>query len=338
MGKKTVVFLLLLLLLSLGLMSSCSDEKTPTQTTANGMDTVVTTPQTTAQTTAQMTTPSVENNETPMNLSYETETNLSDNGITVPSASFVSGTLLTVNDEYSYRYGVTSLVPVSEIFSSVSHLKEQNLIRLYGNKSQNYLLAFAHIFLKEDAFQPWEDLISAFVADTGKKSVQVVSAYTYSGEESLSNEMVTGYSIAINLYENGANYSLASSEQTVTVNGKTMTCLEWFQDHCVRYGFIYTGLTGTQARALATFRYVGVPHALAMQRLDYVDTQEYASFLRYYSQTHTVTDFENNITWNIDFYPAEQGKALTEINIPKGAVYTLSGNNIDGFIVAYYMP
>lgn len=327
MGKKTV--LILVFLSALLLMVSCSDEEPPVQTTAVVSDLVVTTP---------WTTPEVEKEETPINLSYALTTNQSEDGITVPSASFVSGTLLVINDETSFRYKVASLLPANKISSSVSHFKEQNLIRLYGNKSKNYLLASSLVFIKEDAFQAWEDLMAAFVTDTGKKTVQVVSAYVYNGEESLYSPFVTGYSIAINLYEDGANYSLASYEKTVTVNGKTMTCLDWFQDHCVRYGFVYTGLEGNQANTLASFRYVGVPHALAMQRLDYVDTQEYIKFLRYYSQTHTVTDLENSLIWNIDFYPADKEEVLTKITIPKGAVYTVSGNNVDGFIVAYYMP
>jgi len=327
MGKKKV--LILLLLFALLLLGSCSEDITPTHTTADGGDTGMTTSQTS---------PEVSNEDTPFNLSYEMNTNLSEAGITVPSASFVSGTLLTVNDKQSFRYNVTSLLPASDISSSVSAVKSQNLIRLYGKKSQNYLLASSLIFLKADAFQSWEDLMAAFVTDTGKKSVQVVSAYVYNGTESLYSPFVTGYSLAINLYENGANYSLASSEKTVTVNGKTMTCLDWFQDNCVRYGFIYTGLEGDQAKTLATFRYVGVPHALAMQKLDYVDTQEYTDFLRNGSQNHTVTDFENDITWNIGFYPVDKKEVLTKIAVPKGAVYTVSGNNVDGFIVAYYMP
>ncbi len=327
MGKKTVLFLLLMS--AFLLMVSCSDNETPTQTTAQESDTVVTTPQT----------PSDFGNEgTPVNLQYATDVNLSEAGISLPSASVVSGTLLTIDEEHSYRYDITSLRPTSDIPSSASLLKEQNLIRLYGKKSQNYLLAASNIFLKEDAFQPWEDLMAAFVADTGKKSVQVVSAYVYSGEASLNSSFVTGYSLAINLYENSANYSLASSEKTVTVNGKTMTCLDWFQDNCAQYGFLYTGLEGSQAKTLATFRFVGVPHALAMQRLDYVDTKEYSDFLRHYQSLHTVADFESGITWNIDFYPADREKPLTVITIPKGAVYTVSGNNVDGFVVAYYIP
>ena len=327
MGKKTVLFLLLLV--ALLLLGACSDNETPVQTTADGSGTVVTTPQTL---------PDIGDEDTPVNLGYVSKTNLLDAGITVPSASWISGTLLAVNEDRSYRYDISSLRPANDIPSSVSLLKEQNLIRLYGKKSQNYLLASSNIFLKEDAFQPWEDLMAAFVADTGKKTVQVVSAYVYSGEESLNSSFVTGYSLAINLYENSANYSLASPEKTVTVNGKTMTCLDWFQDHCVKYGFVYTGLEGSQAKTLATFRYVGVPHALAMQRLDYVDTEEYSNFLRHYSSLHSVTDFERGITWNIDFYSVDINKSLTTIAIPKGAVYTVSGDNIGGFVVAYYIP
>ena len=327
MGKKMVLFLLLLS--ALILIVSCSASETPKHTTSVESSTVLT---------PIDTTPISVGKDTPENLAYRTNTNLSESGITVPTASLISGTLLVLNENSRYCYDTASLCPVSEISSSVTVVKSQNLVRLYGRKSQNYLLASSQIFLKEDAFQPWENLLAAFVAATGKKSVQVVSGYIYNGEESLNGSFVTGYSLAINLYENGANYSLASAEKSITVNGKNMTCLDWFQDHCAQYGFVYTGLEGSQARTLATFRYVGVPHALAMQRLDYVDTKEYYGFLRYYTGQHTVTDFESGITWNIDFYAADKTSALTTIAIPKGAVYTVSGNNVDGFIVAYYIP
>lgn len=327
MAKKTVLFLLLLS--ALLLIVSCSSDETPKHTTSVESSTVLL---------PLDTTPISIGKDTPENLIYGTNTNLSESGITVPTDSLISGTLLVLNENNKYGYDIASLSPVSEISSSVSVVKSQNLVRLYGRKSQNYLLASSQIFLKEDAFQPWENLLAAFVADTGKKSVQVVSGYIYNGEESLDGSFVTGYSLAINLYEDGANYSLSSAEKSVTVNGKTMTCLDWFQDHCAQYGFVYTGLEGSQARMLATFRYVGVPHALAMQRLDYVDTREYSGFLHHYTGQHTVTDFENGITWNIDFYAADQTNVMTTIAIPKGAVYTISGNNIDGFIVAYYIP
>ena len=327
MGRKSV-FILLLVLIFL-LLVSCSDNEVSEQTTASETHAAETTPDTEPESSDQ---------GTSVNIGYIENINFSKNGITIPSVSFVSGTLLVIDEEQRYRYDVASLLALDNISSSVVSLKAQNLVRLYGKKSQNYVLSSARIFLKEDAFQPLENMMAAFVADTGKKTVQVVSGYSYNGEESLSSSFVTGYSIAINLIEDGANYSLASSEKTITVNGKIMTCLDWFQDHCAKYGFIYTGLEGSQARTLATFRYVGVPHALAMQRLDFVDTKEYANFLRYYSSVHTVTDFESGITWNIDFYAAEVGKAVTTISIPKNAVYTVSGNNVDGFIVAYYLP
>ena len=109
MGKKTV--LILLFLSALLLMVSCSDEEPPEQTTAVVSDPVVTTP---------WTTPEVEKEETPVNLSYALATNQSEDGITVPSASFVSGTLLVINEETSFRYKVASLLPANQISSSTS--------------------------------------------------------------------------------------------------------------------------------------------------------------------------------------------------------------------------
>ena len=317
MGKKTTVFLLLLV--TLLLMVSCSEG----DFSVNTSDVLLTTSE-------------PEISGVPVNIT--SLTSCSEGTVSIPSASYVSGTLLVINDKKSFQYHTDSLLTLDELGSYASYYEEHNLIRLYGRKSQNYSLTSSRIFMKEDAFQPWEDMMAAFVLDTGKKSVQIVSSYVYSGEDSCFSSFVTGYSVAINLFEDGANYSLASSEKMVTVSGKTMTCLEWFQDHCAQYGFVYMGLDGTQAKTVATFRYVGVPHALAMQKLDFVDTEEYVVFIRNCDQNYTVIDTVNDITWNIDYYSADRNQEQTQITLPKGAVYMLSGNNIDGFIVAYYMP
>ena len=326
MGKKTVF--LAVLLLAILLLVSCAGEEVSKQNGASETNT----------NSPPLSMDSVEVNDNSVkNLVYQTNINHSERGIGLASASRATGTLLVINEKYGYRYLISTLTKSSDISSAVSFLEEQNLVRLYGRKSQNYLLASSAIFLKEDAFQPWEDMMADFVADTGKKTVQVVSAYSYNGEESLNSLFVTGYMLAVNLYENGANYSLSSSEKTVTVKGKVMTCLDWFQDNCARYGFVYTGLEGTQAKTLATFRYVGVPHALAMQKLDYVDTKEYSDFLRNQTETFVVMDSEKAIEWKVGFYSANTDGTQTSIMIPKGAVYTVSGNNIDGFVVAYYI-
>lgn len=330
--RQNNLFLLLFLVVILLLLGSCSGDNITSDSTAVKSEN-------NAPVTTSLPIIGTENDKDgPLQLNSAFDVCPSEQGVTIPSSSYITGTLLAVNEYQLYRYGISSLCPASGISSSVSIMKEQGLIRLYGNKSQNYTLASSQIFLKEDAFQPWENLMAAFVAQTGKKTVQIVSAYVYSDDESLASPYVTGYALAVNLYENGANYSLASPEKTVTVNGKTMTCLDWFQDNCVKFGFVYTGLEGSQAKTLATFYYVGIPHALAMQRLDYVDVKEYSNFLRYYSSVHTVTDFDSGITWTIDYYPAETDKFLTKILIPKGAVYTVSGDNIGGFVVAYYIP
>ena len=325
---KKHVFLMFFVLF-LFLLVACAESGDAVATTSNNAS---------ENSMPSVTTQSIPDQTAPSSLEYVEKENLSNAGISVSSSSIVSGTLLSIHEERLYRFDLATLVASNTISSSISRVKDQNLIRLYGNKSQNYLLASSQVFIKEDAFEPWEKLMAAFVADTGKKTVQVVSAYGYSGESSLESSFVTGYSIAINLHENGSNYSLASSEKYVTVNGKTMTCLDWFQDHCTQYGFVYTGLEGNQARTLATFRYVGVPHAVAMQQLDYVDVTEYTKFLRYYASAYVVNDPQSGVSWLIDYYPADTENNITTISIPKGAVYTVSGDNIDGFIVAYYMP
>lgn len=110
----------------------------------------------------------------------------------------------------------------------------------------------------------------------------------------------------------------------------------WIAENCAHYGFIIrypedkTELTGIYHEPWH-LRYVGIAHAYYMQQHN-LCLEEYIELLKEYSVENPLEyqDVEMN-RWNIYYVPAENG--TTEVPVPDGCEYEISGNNVDGFIV-----
>ena len=106
----------------------------------------------------------------------------------------------------------------------------------------------------------------------------------------------------------------------------------WFAEHCFEYGFIRryppdkVDITKISYEPWH-FRYVGQPHAKIMDSLD-LCLEEYIDFLRAYpfDGEHYIYELGE---YTYELYYIEG----CEISLPKYKNSTLSGNNVDGFIV-----
>ncbi|MDL2294388.1 D-alanyl-D-alanine carboxypeptidase family protein [Ruminococcaceae bacterium OttesenSCG-928-D13] len=112
-----------------------------------------------------------------------------------------------------------------------------------------------------------------------------------------------------------------------------------FRRAAVRYGFIERYPKGKEAVTRIGhepwhFRYIGLPHAALLTRLG-LTLEEYTSWLRGYEHGKNPYLLEDGThAWELGFVPAAEG-GCTEIEI--GAMpYTLSGNNVDGFVLAVW--
>ena len=114
---------------------------------------------------------------------------------------------------------------------------------------------------------------------------------------------------------------------------------EHFRRLARRFGFIERypsgkeGITGI-AHEPWHFRYVGAPHAMLMEELG--DTlEEYHMRLKQYEYGHEPLLYEfNGRTVEISYLAADID--YTELNIKNDAEFTVSGNNIDGFIITVW--
>lgn len=118
----------------------------------------------------------------------------------------------------------------------------------------------------------------------------------------------------------------------------------WLNENCYKYGFIVRYSEDKKditkiAEEPWHFRYVGIPHAYYIMK-NGLCLEEYIDLLResysYYDGEHlTFTDDENR-SFEVYFVPSDDGSEMTTVPVPAGKEYSISGNNVDGFIVTVY--
>lgn len=118
--------------------------------------------------------------------------------------------------------------------------------------------------------------------------------------------------------------------------------LSWLTEHCHRYGFILRYPTD---KATLTnvgydphhFRYVGIPHAYYMMQ-NGLCLEEYLELLRTTTEArgeHLAFTADDGKSYEV-YYVSADGDT-TDIPVPAALPYTVSGDNMDGFIVTVTM-
>ncbi len=82
------------------------------------------------------------------------------------------------------------------------------------------------------------------------------------------------------------------------------------------------------------FRYVGYPHSLIMQENN-LTLEEYVAFIKQYHEEGQNYVVKIN-RQEIEVFYVGAHDTLTRIDLPDDAIYQVSGNNVDGFIVTLW--
>lgn len=117
---------------------------------------------------------------------------------------------------------------------------------------------------------------------------------------------------------------------------------EWLNSNCYKYGFI---IRYPEDKEEITefryepwhFRYVGIPHA-AYMTTNNLCLEEYTDLLRMnyrYDGAH-LNIIAENAEYEVFFFPSDDSSEVTNVPVPTGYKYDISGNNVDGFIVTVH--
>ena len=131
----------------------------------------------------------------------------------------------------------------------------------------------------------------------------------------------------------GTGYALTLSLCVPQGDGMTVVPLSnplaqsfsaWLASHAASYGFTYD--------SGGSLRYVGVPHAFVMLRSS-LSLSAYISAVTEKTQTAPLSVEAAGDTYSVFFVPAEKD-GTASVTLPESAVYTVSGTNAGGFVVA----
>lgn len=142
--------------------------------------------------------------------------------------------------------------------------------------------------------------------------------------------------------EHETGYAFDFSE-TVNLDYQGTGDFEWINKNSYKYGFIVRypkdkeDITEFRYEPWH-FRYVGIPHANYMTANN-LCLEEYIDLLREnYSYTGEHLEFSDSegANYEVYFYPSDDSSEITNVAVPSGYRYDISGNNVDGFIVTVY--
>ena len=218
---------------------------------------------------------------------------------------------------------------------------EDDLVAIIDAKSSSYTVNLYETMALPETVEHLNTMLDDYVAQGGQTDVMVVSGYrTYDFQQGLfdrsaarnglehaqrfvaqagGSEHHTGY--AVDLYStNQGDYLECTGEYA------------WIGEHCQDYGFILRYTTEKEEFTKIGpeswhFRYIGFPHAQIIVENGFC-LEEYIDYLRQFP-------FDGDHLWytlNGTEYEIYFVEGL-EVPVPESGEYTVSGNNVDGFIV-----
>lgn len=230
------------------------------------------------------------------------------------------GELILINKEHKYAFPSTATSALLSMKEELAKLEDPWIYSFTGKQSQYLLnkeaLAAFHAMMIE--YADWSE---------GENDVVVNYAYrTYEEQEKLSSASSSrpGYS------DHHSGYCIAL---------KKLSDTHWIYQNCHKYGFVArypeakSGITGVSDYK-ECLRYVGVAHATYMKE-NGLCLEEYVALLaeeHVFSSEHLILEGADGDSYEIYYVPLS-GKDLTTVDVPKNYSYTISGDNVGGFIV-----
>ena len=248
-----------------------------------------------------------------------------------------TGDLILVNNDYQYfSTGEEDLISISEkndeegrtsfaafdysylILNSVYEPMAKMIDDFYDIYNNDTLIIYGSY--RTNSFQ--QELYDQFTATEDDEDAPIVAKPGYSEHE-------TGYAFD---FSESVNYDYQGDGD-----------FRWINENCYKYGFIVRYPKNkediTEFRYEPWhFRYVGIPHAAYMMKND-LCLEEYIDLLRsshsYESEHLEITD-DSGEEYEVYFYPSDDANETTDVPVPTGYKYDISGNNVDGFIITVH--
>ena len=257
--------------------------------------------------------------------------------------------LVSVLNEEIYK---GSLVLVN--YQYESKIDGENLVNIYDNVTSSVGVKDDNMLINSVVLDNMNPFFDAFKEAKGKTSILISSSYRskndqqkiYDDSVKQTGKKSTAYYVAVPGYsEHQTGYcfdtaAINNDNDMVELDGEGV--FGWLSENCADYGFILrypddkTNITGIGYESWH-FRYVGKAHSLFMTRHN-LCLEEYIAGLQKYTFDNggLVIDEGSKGKWLVYYVPKLEAFNNTDIPVPadsENCPYTVSGDNIGGFIV-----
>ncbi len=267
-----------------------------------------------------------ENEDTAEPATTEATTPATMHSITLTANDVHVGSLILVNADNIYPYTTEEI---------------NGLCSVYENCNGSYSVSDMEVMLQEEAIDALNNMMADYEEATGYSNMRVFGGYRdietqdalyNSGESDLAGgycDEGAGYTFNISI-----NFGDGTSDY---YNAEKYPTYEWIADHAAEYGFVVRypkdkeEITGHDSRTY-TYRYVGTPHAAYMTEHN-LCLEEYIDMLTDHTDDEPLiiaTD-DGNVTV---YYRRSDGGSSVNLDVTEN--YTVSGNNVSGYVVTLY--
>lgn len=229
------------------------------------------------------------------------------------------GDLILVNKTYEYKFD-----------------EELDIIDIYSHRNDYYSVSYNNIMLESNVLNQLNAMMEAYYKATENTDIRVIEAYRQK-EGGQDTKVTDSRNNIYSEYNTARTFELGSFPK----NGSSYYLLDegvysWIYENCKNYGFILRYpvskdlITGMPSSTY-TFRYVGVPHAIYISQNN-LTLEEYIESIKAYTKDKPLKVTDGTKNYDI-YYVQANVENTTEVIVPSGGAYTISGNNVDGFIV-----
>jgi len=243
------------------------------------------------------------------------------NTVNLEYSEINKGDLVLVNKSYEYKF-----------------TEELDIVDVFSHKNDCYTVSDMEISLDSNVISYFNSFMEAYNTANNNKDIRIIEAYRskdtqdekFSGNQT---DIAGGFSE----YNTARTFDLGSFPESGSsyylVNEGVYS---WIYENASSYGFILrypeskdliTGMTSSTY----TFRYVGIPHAIYISQNN-LTLEEYIENIKSYNNENPLKVTDGTKNYNIYYVPATPD-STTQVPVPSDQSYTISGNNIDGFIV-----
>lgn len=238
--------------------------------------------------------------------------------------------------------GTGSLVLVNSTHET-KDLPDDKLIAVFEKRGAHVHVKDTTVKLQPEAMEAFLALADGFYQATGKENLLIMNGYRSRDEQFkiYNSNPQTAARPGCSDYETGLALELRLFEKQKYFDFDGTGDYKWILDHAADYGFILRfpegkkDITGFDYSP-AHLRYVGVPHASYMAQNN-LCLEEYLEELgnHLYGTINLPVSGADGKDYIVYLYRVEQTEEATvDVPVPTGTPFTVSGNHMDGFVIA----